>query len=330
MRAMTTAFVTGITGQDGSYLAELLLGKGYAVHGVVRRSSVIDRQRIDHLTGDPAIYNKRFFLHYCDLDDIITLRRILLTVQPDEFYHLAGQSHVGLSFEIPESTCEFTAMATLRILEVLRDLANVPRFLTTGSSEIFGAADESPQTENTAMRPTSPYGAAKSFAVNITRIYREAFGMFACSAICYNHESERRSPSFVTRKISRAAASIAAGSREKLKLGNLDVWRDWGYAPEYVDAMWRMLQAETPEDLIIATGVATSLEQFLDAAFVHAGLAWQEHVEIDPRLIRPSEPKRLVGNAKRAADVIGWRPSTTASELARKLVEADRATLQTS
>ncbi|KQX26166.1 MULTISPECIES: GDP-mannose 4,6-dehydratase [unclassified Sphingomonas] len=324
---MKIAFITGITGQDGSYLTELLLGKGYMVHGVLRRSSVIDRQRIDHLTRDQSIYNKRLFLHYCDLDDITTLRRLLREVQPREFYHLAGQSHVGLSFDIPESTCEFTAMATLRILEVLRDLDPVPRFLTTGSSEIFGAPDISPQDERTAMRPTSPYGVAKSFAVNITRVYREAFGLFACTAICYNHESERRNPNFVTRKISRAAAAIAAGSREKLALGNLDVWRDWGYAPEYVDAMWRMLQLDHPQDLVIATGITTSLKDFLDVAFLHVGLDWREHVEIDCRFIRPREPQHLVGNPARAHAILDWRAKTGSADLARLMVDADCARL---
>jgi GDPmannose 4,6-dehydratase len=322
---MKKAFITGITGQDGSYMAELLLERGYEVHGVLRRSSTIDRQRIDHLTRDGMLYNRQLFLHYCDLDDPTTLHRILKKWQPDEFYHLAGQSHVGLSFEIPESTCEFTAMATLRILEVLRDLDKVPKFLTTGSSEIFGAPDECPQNERTAMRPTSPYGAAKSFALNITRIYREAFGMFACTAICYNHESERRSPTFVTRKISRAAAAIASGRNERLPLGRLDVWRDWGYAPEYVQAMWRMLQADIPTDLILATGTATSLEQFLDAAFKHVQLSWWDYVDLDTRLVRPNEPQRLVGDPSLAATTIGWKSVTSGTEVARKMVEADMA-----
>lgn len=324
---MKTAFITGITGQDGSYLADLLIEKGYAVHGVLRRSSTIDRPRIDHLTRDPEIYGQRLFLHYCDLDDITTLRRILRKVQPDEFYHLAGQSHVGLSFEIPESTCDFTAMATLRILEVLRDLDQSPRFLTTGSSEIFGSPDQVPQTLDTPLKPLSPYGVAKAFAVNMTRVYRDSFGMFACNAICYNHESERRSPSFVTRKISRAVAEIAGGRTEKLKLGNLNVWRDWGYAPEYVEAMWLMLQAETPKDQIICTGEATSLEGFLSLAFEHAGLDWRQHVEIDPRFVRPNEPVSLVGDPSRAEEDIGWRAKSHAADVARLLVDADRASL---
>ena len=321
------AFVTGITGQDGSYLTDLLLSKGYEVHGVLRRSSTIDRPRIDHLTQDPAIYNERLFLHYCDLDDITTLRRILRKVEPDEFYHLAGQSHVGVSFDIPESTCDFTAMATLRILEVLRDLEKKPRFLTTGSSEVFGSPSESPQSLTTPMLPQSPYGVAKSFAVNMTRVYREAFGMFACNAICYNHESERRSPSFVTRKISRGVADIAAGQQDKLVLGNLDIWRDWGYAPEFVEAMWLMLQAETAQDLIICTGEATSLKLFLDVAFRHAGLNWRDHVETDPRLVRRSEPARLVGDPSYAEAAIGWRAKTKAADVARLLVDADRKLL---
>ncbi|MEE4213088.1 MAG: GDP-mannose 4,6-dehydratase [Parvularcula sp.] len=324
---MTIAFITGITGQDGSFLSELLLSKGYEVHGILRRSSTIDRPRIDHLTQDPAIYNKRLFLHYCDLDDITTLRRVLQKIEPDEFYHLAGQSHVGVSFEIPESTCDFTAMATLRILEVLRDLDKRPRFLTTGSSEIFGSPAESPQSLATPMLPKSPYGVAKSFAVNITRVYREAFEMFACTAICYNHESERRSPSFVTRKISRAVAAIAEGRQDKLVLGNLDVWRDWGYAPEFVEAMWLMLQAETAQDLVICTGEATSLEQFLDIAFRHACLNWRDHVETDPRFVRPSEPARLVGDPSGAEAAIGWRAETKAADVARLLVDVDRKLL---
>lgn len=324
---MAVAFITGITGQDGSFLAELLLSKGYQVHGVLRRSSIIDRPRLDHITRDPEIYDKRLFLHYCDLDDITTLRRILRKVEPDEFYHLAGQSHVGVSFENPESTCDFTAMATLRILEVLRDLDKKPRFLTTGSSEIFGSPTENPQSLQTPMLPQSPYGVAKSFVVNITRVYREAFGMFACTAICYNHESDRRSPSFVTRKISRGVAAIAAGKQKTLILGNIDVWRDWGYAPEFVDAMWLMLQAETAQDLIICTGEATSLKQFLNVAFSHAGLDWRDHVETDPRFVRPSEPKRLVGDPSYAEVAIGWRAKTMASDVARLLVDADRKLL---
>ncbi|GMN02434.1 GDP-mannose 4,6-dehydratase [Erythrobacter sp. MTPC3] len=324
---MKTAFITGITGQDGSYLTELLLDKGYQVHGVLRRSSMIDRPRLDHLTRDPEIYGKRLFLHYCDLDDTTTLRRLLRDIEPDEFYHLAGQSHVGVSFEIPESTCEFTAMATLRILEVLRDLEKVPRFLTTGSSEIFGAPDIAPQTIDTPMRPVSPYGVAKSFAVNITRVYRDSFGMFACTAICYNHESERRSPSFVTRKISRAVAEFEAGRTEKLALGNLDVWRDWGYAPEYVEAMWLMLQTESAEDFIICTGQAMSLQEFLSAAFEHAGLNWRDHVEIDPRFIRPNEPVSLVGDPERATQSLGWTAKIKGAAVARMLVDADRKIL---
>lgn len=324
---MKTAFITGVTGQDGSFLADLLLSKGYKVHGVLRRSSMIDRPRIDYLTRDPEVYKKSLFLHYCDLNDVTTLRRLLREVKPDEFYHLAGQSHVGLSFEIPESTCDFTAMATLRILEILRDLDKVPRFVTTGSSEIFGAPEDVPQTIETPMKPISPYGVAKAFAVNITRVYRESFGLFACSAVCYNHESERRSPSFVTRKISRAVAEIAAGSTEMLKLGNLDVWRDWGYAPEYVEAMWMMMQAEEPRDYLICTGKAISLEQFLCAAFSHAGLDWKNHVEIDRRFVRPNEPKQLIGDPSRAEELLGWRASLHGEDVARCLVDADRAEL---
>ena len=246
---MTKAVITGITGQDGSYLAELLLQKGYEVHGIVRRASLIQRPRLDHLTGDAAVYNQRLFLHYCDLDDVTTLRRLLLSIQPSELYHLAGQSHVGLSFEIPESTCQFTAMGTLQILEIVRDLPTPPRFLNVGSSELFGNAAHSPQDEDTPFRPITPYGVAKAFAVDMVRVYRQAFGLFCVNAICYNHESPRRGESFVTRKITKAAARIASEGGPKLQLGAISATRDWGYAPEYVEAMWRMMNAETAQDL---------------------------------------------------------------------------------
>ena len=327
---MPRAIITGITGQDGSYLTELLLSKGYEVHGIVRRSSSTVRRRLDHMTGDPNLYNRQLFLHYSDLSDITTLRRIVKAVNPDEFYHLAGQSHVGLSFEIPESTCEFTAMGTLGILEILRDLDQPPRFLNMGSSELFGRPDEFPQNEDTPFRPVSPYGVSKAFAVDMTRVYRESFGMFACNAIAYNHESPRRGESFVTRKITRAVAEIAAGRVSRLALGNLDVSRDWGYAKEYVEAMWRILQGGEPNDFVIATGRLTSLEQFLDYAFSHAGLNWRDHVEVDPRFVRPSEPHKLVGDPSRAEAILGWKAKTTVPALARLMVDADMAQLRTS
>lgn len=325
---MPTAIITGITGQDGSYLTELLLAKGYEVHGIVRRSSSTVRRRLDHMTSDPGVYNQQLFLHYSDLSDITTLRRIVKSVAPDEFYHLAGQSHVGLSFEIPESTCEFTAMGTLGILEILRDVDRPPRFLNMGSSELFGRPDDFPQNESTPFRPVSPYGVSKAFAVDMTKVYRESFDMFACNAIAYNHESPRRGESFVTRKITRAVAEIAAGRASKLALGNLDVSRDWGYAKEYVEAMWRILQADEPNDFVLATGRLTSLEEFLEYAFSHAGLEWRDHVEIDPRFVRPSEPHKLVGNPGRAEALLGWKAKTTAPALARLMVDADMANLK--
>ena len=320
---MKTAFITGVSGQDGSFLTELLLEKGYAVHGVVRRSSNIDRPRLDHITSDAEIYGQKFFLHYCDLEDTTNLRRIILRVHPDEIYHFAGQSHVGLSFETPESTCDFTAMGTLRLLEIIRDLEPAPRFLNLGSSEIFGRPLNSPQDETTPMSPVSPYGVAKAFAVQMTKVYRESFGLFACNAICYNHESERRSPAFVTRKIVRAAAEILKDPRAKLHLGRLDTERDWGYAPEYVDAMWRILQLQQPDDVVLATGRLTSVQAFLGYAFQHAGLDWRDHVVMDERLIRPAEPHRLVGDPAKAERLLGWRATTTAVELARRMVEAE-------
>ncbi len=320
-----SALITGITGQDGSYLTELLLDKGYTVHGIIRRSSLTERPRLDHLTLDPSIYGTRLFLHYADLDDATSIRRILFKIHPHEIYHLAGQSHVGASFEIPESTCEFTAMGTLRLLELLRDMDPAPKFLNIGSSEIFGHPDRDPQDESTPMNPVNPYGAAKAFAVQITRVYRESFGLFACNAICYNHESPRRSKSFVTRKITNAVARIAAGRQDTVALGSLDVARDWGFAGDYVRAMWLALQHDRPMDYVVATGRLTPLRDFLEIAFSHAGLDWEKHVTQDPRYMRPAEPTRLVGNARRAKDVLGWEPSVNLQRLVAMMVDADKS-----
>ncbi|HQX53413.1 MAG TPA: GDP-mannose 4,6-dehydratase, partial [Planctomycetaceae bacterium] len=249
----SVALITGITGQDGSYLTELLLEKGDQVHGLVRRSSTLERSRLNQFYGDPEIYEKQLFLHYSDLSDTTTIRRIINNVQPTEFYHLAGQSHVGLSFDIPESTCDLTAMGTLRILEILRDLPKPPRFLHASSREIFGTPAVSPQDETTPINPNSPYGCAKAFATQMTKIYREAHGLFFCNAICYNHESPRRGENFVTRKVTLAAARIMAGLQKSVSLGDLDSARDWGYAKDYVYAMWLMLQQEEPDDYVLAT-----------------------------------------------------------------------------
>lgn len=325
---MKKAVITGVTGQDGSYLTELLLLHGYEVHGILRRASLVQRPRLDHLTLDDDVYGRRLFLHYCDLNDTTTLRRILLSIKPDEFYHLAGQSHVGLSFEIPESTCEFTAMGTLQILEIIRDLPVPPRFLNVGSSEMFGNPEESPQNEETPFRPITPYGVAKCFAVQMVRVYRESFGLFCCNAICYNHESPRRGDSFVTRKISKAVAAAVCGSDARLKLGNLASTRDWGYAPEFVEGMWRLLQADSPADVVLATGVSTSVESFLDYAYSHVGLRWEDYVEVDQKLLRRADARALVGNASLAQKSVGWSPKVMAPELARLMVDADVALAQ--
>ncbi|MDB4506140.1 GDP-mannose 4,6-dehydratase [bacterium] len=324
---MPSAMLTGITGQDGSYLAEQLLKRDYIVHGLVRRTSSTQRVRLAPLFHDSEVYDKRLFLHYADLDDTTTIRRILLKTEPDELYHLAGQSHVGASFEIPETTCQFTGMGTLKLLEIVRDLAKKPRFLHISSSEIFGRPDDVPQNEETAMRPVTPYGVAKSFATNMVRLYRDSFGLFACNAICYNHESERRGESFVTRKITKAVASISLGLQDKLKLGSLDGLRDWGYAPEYTEAMWRMLQQPEPDDYVLATGVANSIRDFLAAAFGAVDLDWQNYVEQDPRYMRPSEVTQLVGDAAKAKAKLGWTATTTLQELARRMVQSDREQL---
>ncbi|HEX4630490.1 MAG TPA: GDP-mannose 4,6-dehydratase, partial [Chthoniobacterales bacterium] len=274
-----TALITGITGQDGSYLAELLLEKGYAVHGVVRRTSNLLRSRIEHLRNDENIYGKSLFLHYSDLSDVTTVRRIFSAVQPAEIYHLAGQSHVGLSFEIPESTCDEIGMATLRLLEIARDQAGPVKFYHASSSEIFGNAKESPQTEETPMRPASPYGCAKAFATHLAQVYRESYGLFVSNGILYNHESPRRGENFVTRKIARAVARIARGLDQELSLGSLESRRDWGRAQDYVAAMWLMLQQEKPGDYIVATGETHSVGDFVEAAFAVVKLPPEKYVK---------------------------------------------------
>jgi GDPmannose 4,6-dehydratase len=320
---MKRALITGITGQDGSYLTELLLEKKYEVHGIVRRSSTLDRPRLAQQYRDETVYGKRLFLHYADLSDVTSIRRIVQRVAPDEFYHLAGQSHVGLSFEIPESTCELTAIGTLRILEILRDQPKPPRFVHASSREIFGTPTEVPQNERTPMNPNSPYGVAKAFATQMVKIYREAHGLFFCNAICYNHESPRRSENFVTRKISLAAARIKLGLQRELTMGSIDSARDWGYAAEYVEAMWRMLQQETPDDYILATGQTHSVREFLRLAFDTVGLDWQNYYRLDPRFGRPADPENLLGDPTHAYSVLGWKSKTSLAELARLMVEHD-------
>ncbi len=324
---MPAALITGITGQDGSYLTELLLDKGYTVHGLVRRTSSIQRTRLDAMFNDPEIFNERLFLHYADLDDNTTIRRILLKSEPDEVYHLAGQSHVGVSFQIPESTCQFTAMGTLKLLEIIRDLPKSPRLLHISSSEIFGRPTQAPQNEQTPMRPVTPYGVAKVFATSMVSVYRDSFDLFACNAICYNHESPRRGDSFVTRKISRSAAAIALGLEKTLRLGSLESQRDWGFAPEYVDAMWRMLQQPQPEDFVLATGTSHTIRDFLTAAFESVQLDWRDYVVQDERYMRPTEVAKLVGDASKAKAQLGWQAEVKLQELAQLMVQHDRKRL---
>jgi len=323
------ALLTGITGQDGSYLTELLLAKGYEVHGIVRRTSSLLRSRIEHLRSDETIYGKRLFLHYGDLGDGTTLRRIFARVQPDEFYHLAGQSHVGLSFEIPESTSEEVALATLRLLEICRDQAKAVRFYHAASSELFGKATESPQTENTRYRPSSPYGVAKSFAAEMARVYRESHGLFVCNGILYNHESPRRGENFVTRKITSTVAAIKLGLKDKLILGNTDARRDWGHARDYVEAMWRMLQHTSGDDYVVATGKLHSVLEFVQAAFAVVGLPWEGYLESNSDLVRATDPLTLVGDPTKIRETLGWQATTTFEELVREMVEADLALLAT-
>jgi GDPmannose 4,6-dehydratase len=318
------AFITGITGQDGSYLTEWLLGQGYEVHGAVRRTSTLEHSRLAHLYADPAVYNRRLFLHYADLDDATTLRRVLTKVASTEFYHLAGQSHVGLSFEIPETTCEFTAMGTLRLLEILRDLPAPPRLFHATSSEIFGKPQQVPQTEDTPMAPINPYGCAKAFATQMVRIYRDSHGLFAVNGILYNHESPRRGENFVTRKICRAAAAIKAGRQDQLRLGDISARRDWGHARDYVRGMWLALRHPAPDDYVFATGKLHSVQDVLEQAFAAVGLDWREHVQTHPALLRPAEPMQLVGDAGKARRELGWAPETSFADLIGEMTRAEQ------
>jgi GDPmannose 4,6-dehydratase len=323
----TKALITGITGQDGSYLAELLLAKGYEVHGIIRRASTFNTGRIDHLYQDPHINGVHLFLHYGDIADSTNLIKLLYRIQPDEIYHLAAQSHVRVSFDIPEYTGDVTGLATVRILEAIRQTGLPTKFYQASSSEMFGKVQEIPQRETTPFYPRSPYGAAKVYAYWVTVNYRESYGIYACNGILFNHESPRRGETFVTRKISRAVAQIKAGLQDKIYLGNIDAKRDWGYAKEYVDAMWRMLQQEKPSDYVIATGQTHSVREFLEEAFAYAGLNWQTHLEIDPKYYRPAEVDLLIGDAGKAKRELEWEPKTTFRELVRLMVDADMATM---
>ena len=323
-RDLKKALITGITGQDGSYLAEFLLQKGYEVHGVIRRASTFNTHRINHLFQDPHTEGKKLILHYGDMSDSSRLTTLLATIQPDEIYHLAAQSHVRVSFDEPEQTGAVTGLATIRILEAIRMVSPHSKFYQTSSSEMFGATPP-PQSEETAFYPRSPYGAAKVYSYWMTRNYREAYGLFATNGILFNHESPRRGETFVTRKITRAAARIKLGLQEKLFLGNLDSIRDWGYAPEYVEAMWLMLQSNEPNDFVVATGISTTVKEFLDAAFGSLDLSWSDFVEIDSIYLRPTEVDALVGDPSKILQYTNWTSETSAVQLAEKMTRADLA-----
>lgn len=317
-----TALITGITGQDGSYLAELLLEKGYEVHGLIRRASTFNTHRIDHLYRDPHDPDTRLFLHYADLTDGSRLVTLIDRIQPTEIYHLAAQSHVRVSFDEPEFTGDVTGLGTTRLLEAVRESKVPARFYQASTSEMFGATPP-PQSERTPFYPRSPYGAAKVYAYWMVRNYREAYGIFAVNGILFNHESPRRGETFVTRKITMAAARIAAGLQDALYMGNLDAARDWGYAKEYVEAMWRMLQAETPDDYVVATGTTYTVRDFLRFAFEHVGLDWERYVRFDDRYLRPTEVDDLIGDPTKAADKLGWVAQVHTPELTGLMVDAD-------
>ncbi len=318
-----TALITGITGQDGSYLAELLLGKGYEVHGLVRRSSTFNTERIDHIYQDPHEESPRLILHYGDLTDGAGLRQVLSKCQPDEVYNLGAQSHVRVSFDQPVYTAQVDAVGTLRLLEAIRDLGLPTRYYQASTSEMFGKVQEIPQRETTPFHPRSPYGCAKVFAHWQVVNYRESYDMYACSGILFNHESPRRGETFVTRKITRAATRIREGLQEKLFLGNLDAKRDWGFAGDYVEAMWLMLQQDRPDDYVVATGETHSVREFLDVVFGELDLDWEDHVEIDPRYFRPAEVEILLGDPTKARTQLGWRPKVDMNGLAKMMVEHD-------
>lgn len=326
------ALITGITGQDGSYLSELLLENNYEVHGIIRRCSTFNTDRIDHIYVDPHSQGAQLFLHYGDLTDGTTLRRILEEVQPVEIYNLGAQSHVRVSFDAPEYTVDAVGMGTLRLLEAIRDYRKRTgievRFYQAGSSEMYGKVQEVPQKETTPFYPRSPYACAKVYGHWQTVNYRESYGMFACNGILFNHESPRRGETFVTRKITRAVARILAGKQKKLFLGNLDSKRDWGYAKDYVKAMWLMLQQDEPDDYVIATNETHSIREFLDISFEYVGLNWQDYVEFDPRYLRPAEVDLLIGDSTKARTKLGWEPSVTFTELVHLMVDSDREALE--
>jgi GDPmannose 4,6-dehydratase len=319
---MKKALITGITGQDGSYLAEFLLDKGYEVHGAIRRSSSFNTGRIDHLYQDPHEEGVRFFLHFVDLNDPLSLVRMLSSVQPDEIYNLGAQSHVRVSFDMPEYTTETVALGTLRLLEALRITQTPVRFYQAGSSEMFGSTPP-PQSETSVFVPQSPYAAAKLFAHHLAVQYREGYGLFITNGILFNHESPRRGETFVTKKITEAVANIAAGNQDYLYLGNLSAKRDWGYAPDYVEAMWLMLQQDEPDDYVVATGEMHSVEEFAATAFELVGLDWRDHVRIDPRYYRPNEVNELCGDASKAREKLGWQPRVSFRELVRIMLDDD-------
>lgn len=320
---MKKALITGITGQDGSYLTELLLEKGYEVHGIIRRSSSFNTERIDHLYSDPHINDVRMFLHYGDLSDSSNLSRILEKIQPDEIYNLAAQSHVRVSFDMPEYTADVSGLGTVRLLDAIKETQIKTRFYQASTSELYGKVVETPQTEKTPFYPRSPYACSKVYSYWITVNYRESYDMYACNGILFNHESPRRGETFVTKKITHAIAKILNKEQDKLYLGNLDSKRDWGYAKDYVEAMWLMLQQEKPDDYVIATGETHSVREFLDEAFGLVGLDWKKYVEIDPRYYRPAEVDLLLGDPTKAKEKLGWQPKTTFKELVKIMLEYD-------
>src|SRR5215469_6207053 len=324
---MKKALITGITGQDGSYLADLLLSKGYEVHGIIRRASTFNTIRIDHLYQDPHVHGVRLFLHYGDLSDSVNLVKLLYELQPEEIYHLAAQSHVRVSFDIPEYTSDVTGIGTIRILEAIREAGLRTRFLQAASSEMFGKAQQVPQNEKTPFWPRSPYGVAKVFAYWATVNYRESYGLCASNGILFNHESPRRGETFVTRKITRAATRIKVGLQDALYLGNLQARRDWGYAPEYVEGMWRILQLGEGDDFVLATGETHTVREFVETAFSHVELDWKQFVKHDLRYERPAEVDLLLGDASKAKKILRWQPKVRFDELVRIMVDADMGLL---